>query len=343
MEAATQKMKRIIISRTDAIGDVILTIPLCGIIKQHFPNSKIIFFGRTYTHPVIDLCSQVDIFLNYDEFEKLNAIDQAEFLFAQQADVILHVYPRRTIAQAARRAQIPLRIGTSHRLYHLFSCNKLIHFSRKKSTLHEAQLNIKLLKGVGLKLQPSIAELINNYGLKNPSLPPERFNSTLSTDNFKLILHPKSHGSAREWGLHNYRALIDLLLPYPIKIFITGSEKEKELLKDWTTSLPNNVIDLTGTMNLSELISFINACDGIVAASTGPLHIAAALGKHTIGIYPPIKPMDPTRWAPLGNKATYLCEENACNKCKSQPSQCSCIRNILPALAAKRILSWMKR
>src|SRR5205085_4214283 len=129
------------------------------------------------TQPVIDLSDHIDSFLNYDEFEKLNDVDRAEFLFAQKADAIIHVYPRRTIAQAARRARIPLRIGTSHRFYHLFSCNKLIHFSRRKAELHEAQLNVKLLEGMGIKIQPSLMELVSYYGLKQPSTPSTKFDS----------------------------------------------------------------------------------------------------------------------------------------------------------------------
>lgn len=341
MDAASQKMKRILISRTDAIGDVVLTLPICGLIKNYFPDTDIIFFGKTYTQPVINLSSHVDSFLNYDEFEKLNIADQAEFLFSQHADVILHVFPRSNIAKAAKRARIPLRVGTSHRLYHFFTCNKLLHFSRKKSD-HEAQLNVKLLEGIGLKLQPSLTGLIKYYGLKQTSAPPEKFSSLLNTDSFKLILHPKSHGSAREWGLDNYSKLIELIKPYPIKIFITGSDKEKIMLNEWTSKLPDNVTDVTGTMSLDELISFINACDGIIAASTGPLHIAAAIGKHVIGIYPPIKPMHPARWAPVGINATYLCDVNMCHDCKNNQSQCNCMHNISPTLAAERILSWIK-
>ena len=342
MDAATKKMKRIIISRTDAIGDVVLTLPLCGLVKKHFPDVEIIFFGKTYTQPVITLSSHVDAFLNYDTFEKLNATKQIEFLASQNADAIVHVFPRSVIAKSAKRAKIPVRVGTSHRAYHLLTCNRLLNFSRKNADLHEAQLNVKLLEGIGLKLQPSLNDLIAYYGLKEPLSPPEKFNSLLDTDHFKLILHPKSHGSAREWGLDNFRALIDLLIPYRVKIFITGSDKEKELLKEWTATLPSNVTDVSGTMNLDELISFIDACDGIVAASTGPLHIAAALGKQVIGIYPPIKPMHPGRWAPVGKNASYLCEEKDCKQCKSNPSQCSCMHNISPTLAVTRILSWIK-
>ena len=337
-------MKRIIISRTDAIGDVVLTLPLCGLIKKKLGNDvKIIFFGKTYTQPVIELSSHVDAFLNFDTFEKLNANEQTKFIALQNADAIIHVFPRRAIATAAKRAKIPLRVGTSHRMYHLLTCNKLLNFSRKNADLHEAQLNVKLLEGIGINLQPTLQDLISYYGLKLPASAPTKFDSILNTKDFKLILHPKSHGSAREWGLDNFKKVITLLLPYPVSIFISGSEKERELLKDWVTTLPQSVTDVSGAMTLEELISFINACDGMVAASTGPLHIAAALNKHVIGIYPPIKPMHPTRWAPVGLNATYLCDDKNCSACKNAPAQCSCMHNVSPALAADRILSWIKK
>jgi ADP-heptose:LPS heptosyltransferase len=40
-------------------------------------------------------------------------------------------------------------------------------------------------------------------------------------------------------------------------------------------------------MNLSQFISVSYACDGLVTDSTGPLQIAAALGKYAYGIFPP--------------------------------------------------------
>ena len=44
----------IAISRTDSIGDVVLTLPVCVWLKKKFPDIKIIFFGSTYTKPVIE-------------------------------------------------------------------------------------------------------------------------------------------------------------------------------------------------------------------------------------------------------------------------------------------------
>ena len=52
--------KKIVISRTDSIGDVVLTLPLAGILRERFPTAKIIFLGNTYTKPIIQCCEDVD-------------------------------------------------------------------------------------------------------------------------------------------------------------------------------------------------------------------------------------------------------------------------------------------
>jgi ADP-heptose:LPS heptosyltransferase len=52
----------------------------------------------------------------------------------------------------------------------------------------------------------------------------------------------------------------------------------------------------------------------LVAASTGPLHIASAVGIHAIGLYPSKRPMHPGRWMPLGGNASYLEDGNSGQK-----------------------------
>ncbi|MEP7263736.1 MAG: glycosyltransferase family 9 protein [Bacteroidota bacterium] len=332
----------IIISRTDAIGDVVLTLPLAGIIKSNFPECKILFLGKTYTQPVIALSKYVNGFINYDDFIKLNEKDRADFLRSFNATDILHVFPRKEIAYAAKKAGIKNRTGTSHRLYHWFTCNKLISFSRKNSDLHEAQLNCMLLKSLQLKVDYSKAELISFYGMNCSYSLPQQVTDLLNSNKLNVIIHPRSHGSAREWGLSNYKDLIYMLHAAGVNCLITGSPVEQEELKEWMKTLPEGVNDLTGKLQLKELIALLNVADGIVAGSTGPLHIAAALGKNTLGFYPPIRPMHAGRWAPLGLKAGYVTFDKDCNDCKKNPEGCTCIKNISTKHAAELILKWKK-
>lgn len=296
-----KNIRNIIISRTDSIGDVMLTLPMAKAIKDIFPGIYVGFMGKSYTKPVIEACGFIDQFIEADDF-----LEKDVLLSGHKPECIIHVLPKSTIAKRAKKINIPLRIGTTNRLYHWFTCNKLIKLSRKKSDLHEAQLNLKLLSAFGINKTYSQEEIAGMYGFTRLQ-PLEREIAILIDKNkYNLILHPKSQGNGREWGLDNYIRLVQLLDTDKYNIFISGTEKERALLQPLIDAVGNKVTDICGAMNLAQFISFINACDGLVASGTGPLHVAAALNKYAFGIFPPVRPIHPGRWAPIGAKAQFF-------------------------------------
>jgi len=329
-------LKRIIISRTDSIGDVILTLPLAGVLKRQFPDTELVFLGRSYTEEVIHACEHIDSFLNWDEISSLGKQDSISVMASVQADLIIHVFPRREIAVMARKAKIPNRLGTTNRLYHWGNCNRLVSLSRKRSELHEAQLNIKLVKSITGITNISLEEIGKLYGLSRTALLENSFKDMIDPQRKNIILHPRSKGSAREWGVINFIELIDLLPDNKYKIFVSGTKEEGEMLIPSGIFNNKRVTNICGMMSLGQFISFIAECDSLVAASTGPLHLAAALGIQAIGIYPPIRPMHPGRWAPIGEKATSLVKGGECNDCISGGA-CRCMTEINP-ISVKKLL-----
>ncbi|WP_242691762.1 glycosyltransferase family 9 protein [Desertivirga arenae] len=321
-------IRHILISRTDAIGDVVLTLPLCGLIKQFIPTAKISFLGNSYTKELIDACAYVDNFVNYSDWRNDDfAVQQLKTL---NIDAIIHVFPKKRIASLASKAGIPTRIGTRNRIYHWIYCNSLIKLSRKKSELHEAQLNIKLLKGLGIEIELDLPEIQKHYGLQPKTRLDEGIENLLSKDKFNLIVHPKSAGSAREWSLNRYAELINSLDPQQFQIFITGSTKEKTCLDPWIQGLKDRVIDLTGKFSLAQLLTFVSKADGLVAASTGPVHLAAASGINALGLYPNSSSINAQRWRPIGVKATYI------------QAEVEDIDAINPAIVLEKIKHWQK-
>ena len=293
------KAKKLLVSRTDSIGDVILTLPIIGYLKQHYPNLTIGFLGRSYTAPIIKLATGISSFHNWDEVAQSDSKAQADFLASLGFDTILHVFPRPEIAKAAKAANIKTRVGTTGRLYHWHTCNKLVKFSRKRSGLHESQLNFKLLQGLGIKHIPEKHQMANFYDLEYPQIS-SQWKGLLKNKKFNLVIHPKSKGSAVEWPEKKYLELISRLPENLFEIFITGTAEEGDLVSHLSTLKLNHVHPLFGKMSLQELINFLGEANGVLAASTGPLHIAAALGTHAMGLYAPQKPIHPGRWAPIG-------------------------------------------
>jgi heptosyltransferase-3 len=203
-----------LVSRTDAIGDVVLTLPVCGQLKQLFPGCWVVLIGRTYTAPVAAACPWVDDFLNLDELARLPGATQVATLRSYAAHAIIHVFPNTLLARLAHKARIPVRIGTRNRWRHWLTCNRLVALSRRHSTLHEAQLNLKLLQPFGLNRFPPLPEVAQLVRLQATEPLAEQWQQLLEArqpGQLNVILHPRSRGSAREWGLDNFARLAQLL------------------------------------------------------------------------------------------------------------------------------------
>jgi len=317
--------ENIIISRTDSIGDVVLTLPMAKIIKEKFPDCRIAFLGKEYTKPVIRACTFIDQFISLNDF-----MNKKVLVAGAAPQCIIHVLPHKAVARRAKDVGIKLRIGTTNRIFHWTTCNKLVKLSRKNSDLHEAQLNLKLLSPLGITNDFSLSKIQHDFGLNRIQPLGPSLARLIDPLKYNIILHPKSQGNGREWGLSNFIALINLLETDRFNIFVSGTEAERPLLQPIFDHVPGRVTDLTGQMDLYQFMSFINRCDGLVASGTGPLHLAAALGKDAFGIFPPMRPIHPGRWAPLGERAKVFVADKPCGKCRKNPADCECMTAIQP-------------
>ena len=327
---------RILIARTDNIGDLVLSLPVAGLLKQCFPKARIDFLARDYAQFVTKCSPFVDGFLSWDElchYPQSKAIDTLKSF-----DVFISLFPQKVIAKLAAKAKVPYRIGTSHRPYHWLYCNKRVAFSRKKNSLHEAQLNLKLLQPLAIDTNLTL-EALKPYARIHADLEPS-IAKLLASDKFNLILHPGSNGNGREWPIMHFTQLIQSLDSKRYHILLTGLAGEQARCQPIIDAHPT-VSNLIGQLSLPQFISLICHSNGLIAASTGPLHIAASAGIHTLGLFPPTRPIiGPNRWAPLGDKAQYLTSQHTCQQsCRNM--QCPCMDKIDVERVANLIEQWL--
>jgi len=318
---AMPEPKKILISRTDAIGDVCLTLPVCQALEAAFPNCELTYLCRSYTRAVVACFEPIDQVLLLEELQQLD--DQARNNVLGQYDVVLHLFPNQIVAKWCKQARIPLRIGTAHRFFHLFTCNSRPRFSRKRSELHEAQLNFKLLAPLGITVVPTLQELRINLPFRVPVLPPALANQDWSR---AVLLHPKSNGSGVEYPIEKYVALSESLVESGYQVYFTGTEKEGACFRAQIPVHPN-ISDATGKWDLQTFIYIISKAKALVACSTGPYHIAGLCGIRAVGLFASRKPIHPGRWAALGKGATALVFDPNCQLC-AEGRACTCVAEI---------------
>lgn len=93
-----------------------------------------------------------------------------------------------------------------------------------------------------------------------------------------------------------------MLVAEGIPVMVTGSPSERTALEPWLQRVQDIelVTDAVGKWTLEELMDVLSQVKCVVASSTGPLHMATAMGTPGVGLFRAQAPFWPERWAPLG-------------------------------------------
>lgn len=342
MADKAEKTQHILISQIKNVGDVVLTLPMISLIREYYPKAIISFLGTRYTQSVILGCPDIQHALDWDVLKNLSDDNIVEQWTEAEFSTIIHVSHDIRIARLAKKSHIPCRIGTFQRWYYWIYCNHWINQARRHSSLHEVELNVRMLKPLGIDTSSSFSELSQRMNLK-PSVPlPPAMEALLTRDRFNLILHPGSNGHGREWPSDFFRQLIEQLPEEKFRIFLTGSQSEEHRFQSLIDASPK-AINVMGKMTLDEFITFISRADALIASGTGPLHVSAALGNKTLGLFPPRQGISPRRWAPVGKQASYLVYNRpayqACFLCQNSLG-CFCMTQINVKQVLEVIQQW---
>jgi len=323
--------KNILIVRTDRIGDLILTLPAAAVLKKHFPGCRVSFLIREYTKELALNNPFIDEVLVLREkqgkpefFSNLNMISERKF------DTVVTVFPRFRIALILFYAGIKTRIGTGYRWYS-FLFNKKVYEHRKYGEKHELVHNINLLKPLGINEEVTEDNCV--YGLSPAKGSKDLVETFLIENRINLtrpaiIFHPGSGGSAVDLPIEKMKLLVSRCADeLDAEIIITGDKREEEICSSFPAR--GNIYNLCGKFNLGELTALIDNSAILVANSTGPLHIAAALGKHVIGFFPKIRTMSPVRWAPFTTRKNIFVPPVNCTDCtRKQCAELDCMNHI---------------
>jgi lipopolysaccharide heptosyltransferase II len=314
-----QRLQNILVVRTDRIGDVILTLPTIDALKLNFPNARVAMLLNSYTASLAEGIADVLIYNREIApkpfFEMLAELRHARF------DAVVVAFPRFRIALLLWFAGIPVRVGTGYRWYS-FLFNKKIFEHRKTVEKHEAEYNLSLLKGLGCTVssKPEVKIVISEQERKTAS--DIRHSIGISDADRLILLHPGSGGSARDWKPENFALLAAELKKRGFSVVITGGKDETELVHSVAQNAGEGVKSFVSNLSLKEFGAFIQTAKLFVANSTGPLHIAAAVGTPIVGFFAPVRVMSPKRWGPLTDKKVIFVPDPArCSRCKGGKCQ----------------------
>ncbi|MDH5477465.1 MAG: glycosyltransferase family 9 protein [Nitrospinota bacterium] len=285
---------RILVVRTDRIGDMVLSLPVFASLRHAMPGAFIAALARDYTKELLEGRDDVDEIIS---FPSPGAHVPTGMIWGLGArlrsmnfDAAILLYLKSSVALCVALARIPVRIGPATKIAQALLTHR-IRQRRSRSLTSEADHNLALLSPLGVEPVRE-ARIVVDGDSPGPFV--------RRPDHPLVGLHPGHGGSARTWPVKRWEELARLLAEAGMDVAVTGAPAEKNLVDQVAAAAGPGAQKYIGGEGLKKLARALYGLDALVAPSTGPLHIASATGTPAVGIYCPIFVCLPERWGPIG-------------------------------------------
>ncbi|NWF89815.1 MAG: glycosyltransferase family 9 protein [Ignavibacteriaceae bacterium] len=317
MEVSSNKQNRFLIVRPDRIGDVVLSTPIPRELKRKYPDCFVVLLLRDYTK---------DIYINNPNVDKI-IIDEGKASFPYKLRLLKQIryykfthafmlLPTERINWLLFFSGIRYRIGVGHKFYQFITNTKSVYRRKYIPLRHEADYCFDTVRKIGIESDLLDTEIFLTDEEKQ--IVKSRREKYCDGKKFLIGIHTTSGNSVPNWKPNTYFELISRLKTLDnIKVVITDLQVPEEIKSISEVIYPEQ-------KTLRDLVHIIASLDLLIASSTGPTHIAAALKIPTITMFCPLPACSPQLWSPLGNKAiNILPDKNYCGRmCSGNPKQC---------------------
>ncbi len=307
-EKVKQKIKRILIIKPSALGDVALALPAFASLRASLPDAKISWFIRSEYAPLLECVDGIDDIIlfhrkilgkwwyNPKAFAAL--VHLVERLRQGRFDVVIDLQGLLRTALFAWLANCKKRFGmkSSREFANLFYTHRI----PQDGDIHLIDYHQKIVSAVGasvktreLKLAPmseardNIASLLSEHGVKS--------------DGYAVFVPGSAHVS-KCWPAENFAALADIIASqFDLSIIGVGTKAEKPLVEKVVSGSNVPVANLAGLTNIPQLTALLKGARVVLSNDTGPGHIAAVMGVPTVIIF---GATNPARIKPYGRPNT---------------------------------------
>ncbi|MBU0468236.1 MAG: lipopolysaccharide heptosyltransferase II [Candidatus Omnitrophica bacterium] len=330
-----KNVKKVLILRTDHIGEVLLSTVVVDAIKKHYPQAHITFATSSLARSVVEAKKGIDEILVFETLDVRNLWPRLYGWYRQIAfkgyDLAILLNSNKFLHLVVFLAGIKSRIGFDRKWPFLLT--QKIPDKRAEGLKHEVEYNLELLETIGIK-ESGIKPLLKVSEFEEKNVKELLSERSINLKKKIIVVQPGSSFIQKRWPKEHFVELIGLLLDhYDVNIVLSGSCDEFELCDDIVTQFEKNVYNFAGKFNLKQLISLLSIADILIANDSGPMHIAAALDRQIIAIFGRgTKGTGPNRWGPLGNKSIVFHRPLDCSDCYNEkcPYDFRCLKSIRP-------------
>jgi heptosyltransferase II len=276
---SSKQYRRILIVRTDRIGDVLLSTPVIQALRKKFPQAYISMMVSPQARDILEGNFYLDEVIVYDKDGKhkgvIGLFKFAGKLKKKKFDLAIILHPTNRMHLLTFLAGIPKRLGYNRKFGFLLNLRK--EHTKQLGLKHEAEYNLELLSDLGLNGNPKdlfmpirddseqyVKELFRRAGIKE-------------TDKL-LAINPGASCPSKLWPVESFVQVCEKLASrYNFKILILAGPREMHLANKIAADpeIKGKIINFAGKTSVSQLASILKRCVLFISNDSGPVHIAS--------------------------------------------------------------------
>lgn len=300
--------RKILVVQLWGIGETILMLPALNALRKKFPDSQI---------DVLATIRNRDVFFNNKNINKvyiakLNPFSILKFIIKnfKKYDLVIDMEEYLNVSAImsffAGRNIVGYSHGPRSKLY-----DYRVDYNDKQ---HAVQTFLDLVRAIGLKHDNDKLPKLDYSKTDANKVKAFLKNNKVKNNDLLVCVAPGTAESAksRMWPYERYADLCDeIITRHNAKIVFTGTPNEADLVKSIQNRMEHKdkTINAAGDINLNQLFYLMTRCKLFIGNDSGPMHIAAAQGIKTLGLFGPNLPL---RFGPYGKGNIGLYKGNNC-------------------------------
>ena len=294
--------ERIVVCKLKGMGSIVQASALLATLRKNYPSAEIIFVSTQANKSILNFYGDSingTIFIQDNSIYQLIKSSVSALLklwkFRPQVYIDIEVYSNYssllcTLSAASNR----FGYYKSDKNYRTGLYTHLMYYNIK-APLSEIYLQMARILPIKEVVHELIPLILSNEIQSNSNQRLREFNPQIELSNY-LVINPNASDLRleRRWPAEYFIQLIQEIRVLKPEMFLVliGNKQEANYVKEIAKHFQqdNHVIDSSGKLKLDELIAVMNHAEGIITNDTGPLHLALALRKKTIGLFGPCAP-----------------------------------------------------
>jgi ADP-heptose:LPS heptosyltransferase len=276
--------RKIAVLRANGLGDFVFALPAIGALRHTYPDAEIVLLGKPWHADFlsgrpspVDRVSVVPPYPGVRDGEQDgDALDKFfKEMQAERFDVAIQMqgggrnsnpFVRRLRARLSLGLRAPDAADLDRTVPYVYFQNEILRYAEV----------VGLIGARVADLAPKVYVTDCDRGEISRLLP---------TDQQLVLLHPGAGSADRRWPPGKFAAVGDAAVEAGAQVALVGDGDEAELTQQVAEAMHGEPINLAGRTSLGGLAALAGRARVFVGNDSGPLHLAAAAGARTVGIF----------------------------------------------------------